>query len=186
MSLAMKQQPVLETERLLLRPFELTDAPMIKLLAGDFAIADTTLLIPHPYEDGVAEGWIATHQQKYERCEAASFAITLKPDEDLIGTIHLVLNPRFKRAELGYWIGKKYWNSGYCTEAGRAVVEFGFQQLSLNKIFATHISRNPASGRVLKKLGMAKEGSFKEHVRKWDQFEDLEAYGILKSTWMGE
>ncbi len=179
----MTHQPILETDRLSLRPFDLSDAPTVKLLAGDFAIADTTLNISHPYEEGMAEEWISTIQQEYEIGKAVTFAICLKPDGDLIGAFGLIINSRFKRGELGYWIGKEYWNSGYCTEAGRSVVKFGFQELKLHKIIAHHISRNPVSGRVLKKLGMVEEGSFKEHVLKGDRFEDLEAYGIVRSDW---
>jgi len=167
----------------MLRPFEPSDAPTVKQLAGDFAIADTTLNIPHPYEEGMAEEWIGKHEQQYKDGETATFAITLKPEGDLMGAIGLMINSRFKRAELGFWMRKEYWNLGYCTEAGRAVIRFGFQELRLHKIIAHHFSRNPASGRVLKKLGMVKEGSLKEHVLKGDRFEDLEVYGILNSDW---
>ncbi len=179
----MTNQPVLETERLLLRPFALSDAPRVQQLADDFAIADTTLNVPHPYEDGMAEEWISNHQQQYEKGELVNFAITLKGESSLIGAIGLVIGEKYKRAELGYWIGEKYWNCGYCTEAGRAVINFGFQQLDLNKIFAHYFSRNPASGKVLEKLGMVREGSLREHVLKGEKFEDLEAYGILRADW---
>lgn len=62
----MAEIPSLQTERLILRPFFLQDAPAVKRLAGDLAVADTTLNIPHPYEDGVAEIWIGTHQANFE------------------------------------------------------------------------------------------------------------------------
>ena len=87
------------------------------------------------------------------------------------------------RAELGYWIGKPYWGQGYCTEAARATLDFGFEQLGLNRIFAHHFARNPASGRVMQKIGMTREGRLRQHVKKWDAFEDLELYGILKDHW---
>jgi hypothetical protein len=58
----MKHLPALETELLLLRPFELADAREVQRLAGDRAIADTTTSVPHPYEDGMAEEWISRHQ----------------------------------------------------------------------------------------------------------------------------
>ena len=65
----MKQRPTLHTQRLILRPFEIADARDVQRLAGDRAIADTTLNIPHPYEDGMAEQWIATHQPQFEAGE---------------------------------------------------------------------------------------------------------------------
>ncbi len=104
----MTGQPDIETDRLLLRPFELSDAATVKKLAGDFVIADMTLNIPHPYEEGMAEEWIGKHEQQFKDGESATFAICLKPDGDLLGAIGLIINSRFKRAELGYWIGKEY------------------------------------------------------------------------------
>ncbi len=108
-----------------------------------------TLHVPHPYKDGVAEKWISTHKPKFEAGKLATFAITLRDNGTLIGAIHLRIVPRFDRAELGYWIGKIYWNNGYCTEACRAVLGYGFTALNLNRINASHLKRNPASGRVI-------------------------------------
>ncbi len=129
-----KKRLPLQTERLLLRSFELSDAPRVKELAGDKAIADTTLNIPHPYEDGMAEEWISTHQPKFEAGEAVNYAIILKSTQELIGAISLAINKGFNRAELGFWIGKEYWNKGYCTEAAKAMVECGFNKLDLPSI----------------------------------------------------
>jgi ribosomal-protein-alanine N-acetyltransferase len=176
----MKMRPTIETKRLLLRPFELSDAKDVQRLAGDRAIADTTLNIPHPYEDGMAEEWISTHQPKFEAGELSNFAIVLRTSAQLIGSIGLRIVPRFERAELGYWIGRQYWRNGYCTEAGRAILQYGFSVLRLNRIHASHLTRNPASGRVIQKLGMLHEGCARQHAKRWDRFEDLELYGIIK------
>jgi RimJ/RimL family protein N-acetyltransferase len=173
-----------ETKRLLLRPFKLSDGPRVKDLAGNIAIADTTLNIPHPYKNGMAEEWISTHEAKFKAGEMVNSAIILKSIDSLIGAIGLVsINLRFKRAELGYWVAKEYWNQGYCTEAANTILEYGFQKLDLNKITATHISRNPGSGKVMEKIGMKKEGILREHVYKWDKYEDLVTYGILRKEW---
>lgn len=182
----MKKRPTIETERLRLRPFQFSDADDVQRLAGDRAIADTTLNVPHPYEDGMAEEWIATHQPRFESGELFNLAVTLRTTGDLIGAIGLGIDQRFGRAELGYWIGKPYWNNGYCTEAGRAVLQYGFSVLGLHRIHASHLTRNPASGRVMQKLGMVHEGRARQHVRRWDAFEDLELYGILAEEWFRE
>ena len=182
----MKQTPVLQSSRLILRLFEMGDAKDVQRLAGDRAIADTTLQIPHPYEDGVAEQWISTHQAKVEAGEMAIFAIILQESRKLIGSIGLEIVHRFERAELGYWIGKPYWGNGFCTEAAKAVLEYGFSTLNLNRIHAHHFKRNPASGSVMEKLGMIHEGCARQHIKKWDNFEDIELYGILKSEWQGK
>ncbi|MCE0521370.1 MAG: GNAT family N-acetyltransferase [Methylacidiphilales bacterium] len=176
-----RPQPTLETERLFLRPLALSDAKELQSLAGDFTIADTTLNIAHPYPDGLAEEWISTHPAKYEQEESATFAITLKDGGNLIGVVGLISTKRFRRGELGYWITKQFWNQGYATEAARSVVQFGFSQLVLHKIEATHLSRNPASGKVMKKLGFVQEGILRDHIIKWDRFEDLVTYGLISA-----
>ena len=176
-------QPSIETARLILRPFRLSEARVVQSLAGERDIADTTLHIPHPYEDGMAEEWISKHQPKFEAGELLNFAVVLRSSGELVGAIGLRLVSRFNRAELGYWIGKPYWNNGYCTEAGYAVLQYGFSVLKLNRIHASHLTRNPASGRVMQKMGMAHEGSARQHVKRWDRFEDVELYGILREQW---
>ena len=82
---------------------------------------------------------------------------------------------------MGYWMGVPYWNHGYCSEAARALVAHGFQQMGLHRIYAFHFVRNPASGRVMQKAGMTYEGTLRQHVKKWERYEDLTAYGILRS-----
>lgn len=178
----MTHPPTLTTDRLILRPFVLSDAPAVKRLAGHFAIADTTANIPHPYEDGVAEAWIASHAEQFEQGTAVVYAITLKTPMELIGAISLFgIRPAFDRAEMGYWIGVPYWNHGYCSEAAKALIRYAFDDLGLNRVFAEHMVRNPGSGRVMQKAGMTYEGTLRQHAKKWDTYEDLAVYGILRS-----
>jgi RimJ/RimL family protein N-acetyltransferase len=177
----LQQQPELKTERLRLRPLAIADAPDIRKLAGAQEIADTTLLIPHPYPDGAAEIFINGVARDWAEKKSAVFAITLAESGQLCGTIGLVLEPKHCRAEMGYWVGVPFWGKGICTEAARRLLAFGFGELNLNKIHAHHFTRNPASGRVLQKLGMKYEGQLRQHVLKTDHFEDLYSYGILRS-----
>lgn len=176
----MKQRPTLETERLVLRPFVSSDATEVQRLAGSRSIADTTLNIPYPYDDGMAEGWISKHQANFDDGKDVTFAIMLKKDNSLLGAISLMGVSQGHQAELGYWIGESFWNHGFCTEAGRAVVDYAFRVLKIIRIHSCHFKRNPASGRVMQKIGMKHEGCRKCHVKKWDKFEDLELYGVLK------
>ena len=169
----------------MLRPFALSDAADVQRLAGDRSVADTTLTIPHPYLNGMAEEWIARHAPGFEAGTLAVFAITLRPSGELVGAVGLVIERSADRAELGYWIGAGSWNLGYSTEAGHALVDYGFENLALNKICAHHFKRNPASGRVLQKLGMRLEGERAQHVKKWDRYEDIVLYGLLRATWEG-
>ena len=80
-----------------------------------------------------------------------------------------------------YWIAKQYWGNGYGTEAAGVVVKFGFEAMKLNRIHATHFSNNPASGRIMQKIGMKYEGCSRQHIVKWGELLDWECYGILRS-----
>ncbi|MBW4601963.1 MAG: GNAT family N-acetyltransferase [Calothrix sp. FI2-JRJ7] len=171
-------QPELTTKRLILRPFTFLDAPLVQQLAGSDAIAATALNIPHPFEDGIAEQWIATHQPDYEAGTAANFAIILHYEQILIGAVGLTIN--HLQAELGYWIGQAYWGQGYASEASQAIIQFGFEVLSLNRIYATCLKRNVASAKVLQKIGMSYEGTFPQHVYHRGKFEDLDEYSLFK------
>ncbi|MDD5327057.1 MAG: GNAT family N-acetyltransferase [Phycisphaerae bacterium] len=178
-----RQYPLIETERLILRGFAVEDASDVQHLAGDKAIASMTLRIPHPYEDGVAEKWIGTHRGKFEQGELVNFAITELKQGYLIGATGLTINKEYENAELGYWIGTPFWNNGYCTEAAKAVLRYGFEELKLQRIYAHHFKRNSASGRVMQAIGMLYEGRLRKHIKKENMFEDLEAYGILKTDY---
>ena len=179
----MSEHPALRTERLLLRPFELQDAKDVQRLAGDRAIADMTLMIPHPYEDGLAEAWIATHRAQLDEGGGYNFAITLADSGALLGAISLGTHAKYQKAELGYWIGQPFWGQGYCTEAGREVLRFAFTDLELHRVYAYCFSRNVASARVLQKIGMQHEGCLRQDVKRWEAFEDLEIYAALREEW---
>lgn len=146
-------------------------------------IAANTLNIPYPYEYGMAADWINSHQETFASGKGAVFAITDRETGGLIGAIGLNIDAANQKAELGYWIGKKFWRAGYATEAGKAVLEYGFTRLGLNRIFARHLGRNPASGRVMQKLGMKHEGCLRSDIKKNGKFEDLELYAIVKDEW---
>jgi RimJ/RimL family protein N-acetyltransferase len=172
----MKQRPTLRTERLVLRPFTLGDAPETQRLAGAYEVALNTAMIPHPYPEGAAAGWIATHQGDFEAGRGVTFAID---DGQLVGAVGLV-DKGDAIAEIGYWIGVPYWGRGYASEAARAVVRYGLEELGLERIFAMHFTRNPASGKVLVNAGMTYEGTMRRAVKKWDEYVDVACYGIVR------
>lgn len=167
-------QPTLETNRLALRPFQLSDAADVQTLAGHELVAKTTANIPHPYPDGAAENWIASHQPNWEHGTQATFAITLRDTVQLVGAIGL-MDIDGKSAELGYWIGVPYWGSGYCSEAAEAICNFGFTQLGLARLHAEHLETNPASGAVLLKCGFTKLGT-----RLIDDWKDGATVNVLR------
>jgi len=178
----MNHPPSLETDRLLLRPFVMSDASRVQSLAGDVKVYESTLNIPHPYQDGVAEKWIASHLSQFYNSEGVTLAITLKSDGSLIGAIGLVAVTAHQSAELGYWIGVPYWNNGYCTEAAIVTIRYGYSILKYHKIIAKHLECNAASGRVMEKAGMRKEGVLVDEVNKDGTFHTLIVYGIINSS----
>ena len=178
-----KRYPTLKTERLLLRGFTLKDAPDVQRLAGERDVARTLLSVPHPYEDGIAEEWISGQRPAFERGEGVNFAVVLRERRELCGSCGMLINSRDANAELGYWIGVPYWGQGYATEAAREVVRYAFEQLGLHRIYAAHFGTNPASGRVLQKIGMSYEGTRREHHRKRGEYEDRVEYGLLVGEW---
>jgi [ribosomal protein S5]-alanine N-acetyltransferase len=173
----------LESERLILRPFEMADAPVLSELAGAFEVAATTLNIPHPYPDGLAETYIAGARDAMEQADRYSFAITRKTGGVLIGSITLSPRPQHNAAEIGYWIGVPYWKYGYATEAARRVIQFGFEELKLNRIYASCFVENRASAHVLKKVGMRYEGRLRQHFYKGNRYLDADYFGILKDEY---
>lgn len=174
-------RPTIETPRLRLRPFALSDAPRVQQLAGHPDVAATTAYVPHPYPDGAAEEWIGEHAENYQRGYAVQFAIVLKATDELIGCIDLVdISKVHRKAELGYWIGVPYWRHGYCSEAASALVAYGFEQLHLNKITARHMTANPASGRVMRNTQLKHEGTLRQEFYKGNRYFDIEVYGVLR------
>jgi ribosomal-protein-alanine N-acetyltransferase len=173
--------PTLRTARLVLGAFDLEDAAELQRLAGAREIADTTLSIPHPYELDHALAWIGQQRREAVRGRATNFAVRLLQPGSLIGSVGLRdIDPEHLQAELGFWIGREWWGKGYAGEAASAVIQFGFDSLGLNRIYAHHMARNPAAGRVLLGAGMQREGLLRQRVRKWGVYEDVVLYAIVR------
>ena len=174
-------QPSLDTKRFLLRPFSLEDVPRVQLLVSDKRISEMVANIPHPYPEGAALEWIVTHRPEWEKGRQASFAIIDKVTNELRGAIGLsmkVTDGEKEEAEIGYWLGIDYWGQGVVSEACQRIVEFAWDDLSLDRILARRLSSNPASGRVLEKAGFVHTGTEKGNCG--DKYTSLDYYEILK------
>jgi RimJ/RimL family protein N-acetyltransferase/(2Fe-2S) ferredoxin len=180
------EQPTLETARLTLRPFGPGDVPEVTRLLEDGEIASTTLSIPHPYDESIAQAWIGGHGPGWRRGEQATFAAMHRASGTMAGAVGLAVKACEEEAELGYWVAPSFRGTGIATEAARAVLDFGFGELGLRRIHAHHFTRNPASGRVLLKAGMRHEGGLRRHVRKGDVWEDVEVYGVMREEFARE
>ena len=172
----------LTTRRLSLRPFRPSDASQLAELAGDRAIADTMISIPHPFGVEQATDWI---RERTGACACQLvLAICQRSDDQLVGSFSIVdIDPEHAIGELSFWVGRPFWGQGLASEAGRAVIEEAFSIRQLNRLQAYHMVRNPASARVLSHWGFQPEGLLRQRVRKWGVFEDVVICGLLRNDW---
>lgn len=180
----MIEQPALETPRLRLRPLEKSDSLAIQNTAGAREIADTMISLPHPYTDGEAERYITRQQAEKEAGHAVTFTIGHKAAGEFCGLVEVrEIDHEHSQAELSFWLAEEVWGRGFMSEAVQAVMRYSFEDLGLNRLYAYHMVRNPASGRVLQKNGFKQEGLLRQRVRKWGRFEDVALWAILRQDW---
>lgn len=151
--LSLGNRPDLATERLFLRRPDDRDVDAIVSVVGDWEVARRLARVPHPYNPSDARFFL-DHVVPAEWV----WAFTLRGFDKLLGTIGLTPEESNDAAELGYWLAPAHWGSGITTEAARAVVAFGFERLGLPVITSGYFEDNPASGRVLRKLGFMETG----------------------------
>lgn len=182
----MIKHPVLETPRLRLRPIELSDTSAIQKAAGARQIADTMISLPHPYPAGEGERYVAKQQARQEVGRSVTFTIEQKAERGFCGLVEVRdIDREHSQGELSFWLAVEAWGRGYMSEVVESVVQYGFQDLRLNRLYAYHMSRNPASGHVLEKNGFKQEGLLRQRVQKWEQFEDVALWAILRQEWLG-
>lgn len=179
--LSRRAPPSLRTERLLLRPFAREDAAPIAVVLDDADVGRYLLHVPHPYSDVEALRWITAWARRWITGRGVALAITR--DGEIMGAVTLTVQPDHRRAELGYWLGREHWGQGYALEAARALIDWGFRELQLERVFAQYLADNRRSGRVLEKLGMLREGVRRGHVKKGNRQLDAHQYGVLKKEW---
>lgn len=167
------------TARLDLRVPRSADVPAFVKLAGAREVAATTKRIPHPYAPEDGHRFVAAATDGRADGSSDVRTIVRRLDAAVVGCIGLDIDVGQASAELGYWIGVPYWGQGFATEAASAMVQLGFGPLALARIHAHHLAVNRASGRVLEKVGMAREGVRRRHIVKWGTRHDIVYYGIL-------
>ena len=145
------------TERLLLRPGWREDAPELYRAICDQRVVRNLGSAPWPYRPEDAEAFLASERNPAH----PGFLIFRRTDAapELVGTIGLGSRPGDGRTELGYWIARRHWGHGYASEAGHAVLRLAREGLRLRRLAAGHFLDNPASGRVLEKLGFRRTGA---------------------------
>ena len=177
----------LETERLLLRPFEMSDAESMFLnWAGD---PEVVRFLPYEACENIEAAQIRIDQRMRYFSELGDgcwcvFAITLKSSGEVIGTIEFAETDHEARsAEVSYQLGRAWWGMGYATEALVAILSHCFETVELNRIWAVHDPRNPASGKIMVKAGMLYEGTLRQCKVRKGELVDRVYHAILKEDW---
>jgi len=164
----------------LLRPFTPADALRVQALLAEAEVAEPTASIPQPYPPGAAAAWIASHDVDRERGAQYTYAVASADGATLIGAI--ALRPLADIHEnIGYWIGRAYWGRGYATAATMAITALAFGYLDCETLAASHLERNPASGRVLEKCGFTPLRTVRREHR--GRIEAFRVHGITRDAW---
>jgi ribosomal-protein-alanine N-acetyltransferase len=171
--------PVLATNRLRLRELRRSDAADVLRFRGDPIVQKYDDPVIHTLTE--AESFVAQLQAEYDAHQGINWAVTRSGQDLVLGIFSLHhWDPYHRRAEAGYGMAHAYWGQGIGSEALRAIVQFGFEQLNLNRIYAGTISDNHESVRLLERLGFRREGTQREHS--WEDdgtFHDSAMYGLL-------
>lgn len=179
--------PTLETERLILRRFGLSDVDALVDLLQEPDVALNVLNVPYPYTREIAEEYIRqTHENALKENGDLAFAMVNRGNQQVMGAVGIFFNPKHRRAGLGYWIGKQFWGQGYMTEAVARVIKFGFEERNMHRIFAECYPHNVASARVMEKNGMKRDGTLREHFyhELRQQYMDAHHYSILRQEYL--
>ena len=173
------------TTRLRLTPLHDDHADAIQAAAADRDVADTMISIPHPYPEGEAARWIGQQQAERTGGRASAFGIETIANDEFCGVVAIRnIDREHEQAELSFWLARSAWSNGYMSEVVTATLRYGFETLDLNRLYAYHMVRNPASGRVLEKNGFTQEAVLRDRVKKWGVFEDVCLWAMLKRDWV--
>jgi ribosomal-protein-alanine N-acetyltransferase len=175
---------VIQTKRLVLRDFEEADWKSVHDYASDQEVVRYMDWGPNTKEESKDFIQRALAHQKETPRNNFTLAIVLKARNTLIGGCGIyVSNPDNREGYIGYVLNRNFWGRGYATETAQALLEFGFNQLKLHRIFATCEPENTASARVLEKIGMRREGHFREHKWAKGKWRNSLLYAILDYEW---
>ncbi len=176
---------MIETQRLIVREFDVSDWSAVYAFANDESINRYLGMDSIGTEPGAKE-YIATATDAANSQPRLSYKLgmTIKPSNKLTGSCWLdISEPDSRNAIIGYFVDKQHWSNGYATEMVQALVRFGFEQLQLHRIYANCDAENPATRRVLEKVGMRQEGLLRQHCLRSYGWADVCLYGILQAEW---
>ena len=175
----MSAPTTLHTRRLVLRPFTIEDVNDVLSYASDPEWS-RFLPVANPYTVRDAEEFV-TRQISKNWDERPRFAIEFKGV--VVGSVKLTIEKPLSIASLRYSIARPCWNRGLMTEAVTAVVDWGFDEFGLRKVYSRMDVENVGSWRVMEKIGMRREGTLRSHGVNRGVRHDYHYYGILRSEW---
>lgn len=174
------------TFSLVLKPFILTMAESFSQQANDSKVQATDINFLLPFTPEHAQEAIRRYINEWNQKTCYYFAIHDASTFQFMGGISLRLQPEHEIADMGYWLGSAFWGKGYATLAAREMVKLAFVEFGIQKLYAQHMSHNPASGRIMQKIGMTQEGILRSHWLKEEKRYDLVMYGLLRSEFLAQ
>ena len=177
------QERILAGELVCMRPLQESDIPEILKHVSAPEIPQNTF-VPQPYPPEAAGEFVQQAQENWRSDAGYTFAIIDRASGQFAGCMGIHPVDKHRRAEVGYWIGKTFWGRGLATAALRLLLQFGFEDLQLNRIEAGHFLHNPASGRVMQKANMRYESLRRGYVLHREQYKDLAWYAILREDYL--
>ena len=178
------QLPQVATDRLILRRLRASDVDDVYAYACDPDVARYTSWAPHTSPDESRQ-FVRRVLDAYLEKQVANWGLELKSERKVIGTGGFASwNTEHGVAEIGYAIGKPYWGQGLMSEAVRAMIEFGFKRMALNRVVIRMDPRNTGSWRVAEKSGCRFEGIARQAIYAKGAFHDLMVWAILREDWV--
>lgn len=163
---------VIKSKKFILRPYKKGDEMSIIKYAHDKIIAKNTLTMPYPYTSRDAKDWVKRNLAWNKNKDSRDFVLAIEIDGEVCGAVGLSKIEKGHKAELGYWLGRKYWGQGIMTEAVKLMTKHAFCDLKLRRIYAHVFLFNEPSKRVLEKAGYKLEGVIKKEAKKGNKLID--------------
>lgn len=179
------RSPVITGKRVRLRPVRRSDGRSVATILSLPDVAHGLGNPPSQLTVGMAQDWIARRRRRLAQGELFALAITLPPRDTLIGVVSLRLRYEHRRAELSYWISPAHAGRGFAREAVAILVEWGFAELPIDRVYARHLGINRRSRRLLVALGFRLEGRLRNHHRMLGTSYDVEVRSRLRTRARG-
>jgi RimJ/RimL family protein N-acetyltransferase len=176
--------PLLGTERLVLRGINSKDLNDLTEIFSDYETIYMLAFMPWPFGQDRVKVYMMNLSYAMESGHSLYWAITLPGEDRLIGVIGLTLEHAHDRAEMHFWLMKKYWGKGYMTEVAKRIVDYVFRDLKFNRLDINHLNVNIGSQRVIEKCGFKFECEKDDFCKKENKYENMKFYRLLRREYL--